>query len=417
MGRVKAHLRAQERIVDASDMRFAEPTRSERARSPERRREAPPAPIDQILALQRSAGNRALARFLKVKPFDYQPTDGGYLSSHLVIADLHRKLNGGAFEGALDKPEKERLDKIDDANLEAIDIPTLATRVIEWLAVPKRRDKLKVHKAELENALAYAAPRETSGKEEGVFLQVKERFTKESRAKGVPNEVNLNQLAPEMRNGVNGLIAILQARNATLGQMATYTADVNVDPGQRATIGLTSVRSAHTNAAGWLPPQKVPPTLDTHALTWARGIASAPVPAPGPAPLPAPAPAVAAPAAAGPTPRDAIRAKFGNVPKDVTARAIETATDLPAVVKVRYYNEVLAVRLPNAAQRARHAWWQYADPQWQGCPFIEFTASEAGGISRYVWDYTNDRIYIGVHYNWVHGYNPFILVRGTQATL
>jgi hypothetical protein len=91
--------------------------------------------------------------------------------------------------------------------------------------------------------------------------------------------------------------------------------------------------------------------------------------------------------------------------------------ELDDAVMRNYYREVLHVTLPTAAQKARHAWRQYADPQFPGCPYIEFTASDAGELSRYVWDYQNDQWYIGVHYNWVHGYNPFIFVRGMQPSL
>ena len=70
------------------------------------------------------------------------------------------------------------------------------------------------------------------------------------------------------------------------------------------------------------------------------------------------------------------------------------------------------------ADRVRWAWSGYArscgNP---GCPYIEFAPGQAaGGISRLLWDYVNDLIYVSVHYNWVNGYNPFLQVTGTPAT-
>jgi hypothetical protein len=332
---------------------------------------------------------------LDVYPYDWEPDQPHGKTSHTDIPILLRELKGSAFESVLTAKEITKLEGVHAVNITSPDIPSLAAAIINWLVDAKRVATVITQRGALEDALARAAPRRVSVKEEGVFVRVSERFVVKSRSKGVANEVELNQLEPAMRDGVNAMQQTVAARNALLGELNTYTSQPQLSPATQASLNLTEIRSAHTNRSGWLPSTVVPAALDQAAETWARGVA---VNGKGNA-------------------RAEIQAKFGGEGERATsALALEDA-ELDDAVMRNYYREVLHVTLPTAPQKARHAWRQYADPQFPGCPYIEFTASDAGGLSRYVWGYQNDQWYIGVHYNWVHGYNPFIFVRGMQPSL
>jgi hypothetical protein len=380
-------------------MRFADPRRpEERERPPEPRRPEPPTRYDRLLALQRAAGNRAVARFLDVQQIDFNPLSGNFHTSHLDVPMFLQTISGSNFHGACNQAEKGRLQNVDGANLAALDVPRLATAIIQHVANNRqpRIDALTPHRSNLEGALVVAAPREVSDKEENVFKRVLDRASHKSRSKGTPNQIALaalTQFEPDMANGVNFIHGLVTARNQELGTLNTFTAEPSFSSADHAVNGLPA-RSAHMNMAGWLAQHNAPATLDVAANAWAQQMALT----------------------GGGMYRSEIVRVFGGAPAGVTAAMIESS-DLDLQVKRRYYREVMFTTLATPRQRATHAWREYANGTLAGCPFIEFTATNAGGLSRYVWDYVNDRWYVNVHYNWVLGYNPFFLVNGLGPSI
>lgn len=380
-------------------MRFADRRRlEERERLREPRRPEPPTAYDQLLALQRGAGNRAVARFLNVQQIDFNPLSGNFHTSHLDVATFLQTISGSNFHNACTQNEKGRLQNIDAANLAALDVPRLADAVIQHLTngSQPRINALTPHRSTLEGALVVAAPREVSDKEENVFKRLLNRASQKSRSKGTPNRIalaSLTQFEPEMANGVNFIHGLVAARNQDLGVLNTFTAEPSLSTSDHAANGLP-VRSAHMNMAGWLQQHNVAATLDVAANAWAQQMA----------------------VSGGGMYQSEIVRLFGAAPAGVTPQMIESS-DLDLQVKRRYYREVMFTTLGPPRQCATHAWREYANSTLPGCPFIEFTASGAGGLSRYVWDYVNDRWYVNVHYNWVLGYNPFFRVDGLGPTI
>lgn len=396
MDTLTAHLASRIRAVDAVNMRTHEPVPTDRSQGAEGRRrgEQPPA-IQQLLTLQRGAGNRAVARLLDVLQVDYDPKAGRFHTGHVTVADFLSTLKDSNFFKTCNAGEKARLGNIDTANLTAFDMPSLADVVIQHVAANKqpRINALSPHKSNVLGALVVATPRapKVSDREENVFKRVIAKATVKSRSKGVPSVIplaNLNDVSTAMSAAVTGTQAAVAARNQELGLAATYAADPSWSTADFAANGLP-VRSAHMNLAGWLVQHNAPATLDIPANAWANHHLG-----PG----------------GDPATGQAIVAIWGNAP-NVTAHDIERST-LPNAAKSRYFNEVVMLQLPTPQAQATHAWREYANPTMVGCPFIEFTADQAGGLSRYVWDYVTDTWYVGVHYNWIQGYNPFFHVTG-----
>jgi hypothetical protein len=160
---------------------------------------------------------------------------------------------------------------------------------------------------------------------------------------------------------------------------------------------LTLIRSAHTNNAGWLNPSTMPPTtaLDQAAVVWAQTFLARGAADPG---------------------RVAMVTRFGPALAGVTALAIEELDTLPPVDKLAYYTNVHVATLATAPNLIRHGARRYADSTFPGAAFIEVSAEGCGGLSRIVWDIMRDQYYVGAHYHWVEGYNPFIHVTGLGAT-
>jgi hypothetical protein len=169
---------------------------------------------------------------LDVSPYDWEPDQPRGKTSHTDIPILLRELKGSAFESVLTAKEITKLEGVDAANLTAPDIPSLATAIINWLVDAKRVTTVNTQRGALEDALARAAPRRVSVKEEGVFLRVSERFVVKSRSKGVANEVELNQLEPAMRDGVNAMqhavpgawLLVSDRRSVTRARQVTHFA-------------------------------------------------------------------------------------------------------------------------------------------------------------------------------------------------
>jgi hypothetical protein len=300
---------------------------------------------------------------------------------------------GSNFANALNAAEQGRLQNINGANLAALDMPRLADAVILHVAgAAPRAAVLAAHKSNVEGALVVASPKEVSAKEENVFKRVLDKATTKSRGKEAPSVVALAALEPEMSAGVAALQAQVQANNQAMGDINAFTRNAAFTSGDVASDGLPG-RGGHMNMARWLPHHTVAPALDVAANAWAQQMA----------------------VSGGGNYQAEIVRLFGAAPANVTARMIEYS-DLDVAVKRRYYREVLGITLATGRQRATHAWREYTLDTLPGCPYVEFTAENAGGLSRYVWDYVNDLYYVGVHYNWVLGYNPFFRVTGLPGS-
>ena len=367
-----------------------------------------------MLALQRSAGNAAVARILSadrplvsreviVENIDYEPPKiqgqpGTFHRSHIEIPQIERRLKDSNFWTALATNEIERFRGMDAARPRPTgeDVPSLATAIINYVAGGRaaRVIALGQHRAELEQALGTAAPAEVSEREAGAFHRIRSAATSMSRSKGVASVVDPGKLLAESKGFLDNFAARLVARHKELGQVQLYP---GLDPGlrdplQRAGYAL-GVRSPHLNRARWLPDREAPvgePQLDLSAAQWASNLAQT--------------------GDAGE--RNEIQRAFGVDPAP-TGLEVESSWLTPKL-KRRYLHEVFHDAVPGKAAKVRLAWARYAKAYGApACPYIEFDGG--AGIARIIYDYVNDAFYISSHYNWVDGYNPFFRVDGMTA--
>jgi hypothetical protein len=380
-------------------MHWVEPARDDRERAVERRRETAPPRTPQILALQRTAGNRAVAamlsRSLAVTGINYDQGKGTHTPEEIPVETFRDALRNSAFLGKLNGQEKERL-KIGTANLQAADLPALAQVVVDHVAgqLPARRLALAAYAGEVEAALVKATPVKVHDQDDvDVFNRIKLQATM-SRSKGTPNTItlaNLGKVLDRAAAGTTSLNARVKANNANSADVSQYMAQPDLAPSLVVSYDLP-VRSPHTNGAGWLPASSAPTRLDVAAATWAATAATAPT-----------------------NVGRSLSAAFGTPPNGVTARAVEETAQLVPEARKQYYARVWSQL--NARRRAEHAWTQYTS-SWgavQGA-FIEFTAEKGLGVNRFVWDLINDRYYVSLHYNWIEGYNPFFEVTGLPSS-
>jgi hypothetical protein len=247
---------------------------------------------------------------------------------------------------------------------------------------------------------ATRAERKASLKEKGVFRGLNAQATTRSRDKGTAGTILRAGLPPAGQAWLTQLTAILLARHNELQTRDQYLALVarTFNAADVATHDLPG-RDPHQNRAGWLPTNVASidqePGLDAAVQAWLTQVANNP----------------------GWNLHAELAAAFP-MPGNVTALQFENA-QLSVGAQRTYYHRVLNSTLPTRAEKARLAWRRYAF-QWlaalPNCPYIEFTASNAGGLSRAVYDFVNDRIYVNVHYNWVDGFNPFFHVTDAPAT-
>jgi hypothetical protein len=399
-------------------MRVGQHVEDERAvhREPSRRSQPPaPAPLADLLALQHDAGNRAVCSLLarsaprtlsrlRVTNIDYDPKTQHFHHSDIVVADFLTLINNSKFYDDLRTNERRNLSTIGTAVVQAQDIPHLAEAVVDHVVLPaapsadhtdRVQALLQSHRPAVEGALAKAAPKEASPKEEGVFERVLHVASLKSRAKQVASEVQLTKLEDTMQNYLNGLAVMLNSKHDELGALQTYLDEPGAAPRDR--VGLPLMRETpHENQAGWLPPVvsvNPAPTLNQQTVTWVTNITNT----------------------AGDRHRPEVVRVFP-VPGAATAALVESS-DLDDEVKQRWVRQVFRPVVASRADRSRLAWKRFADPGFANCPYIEFAATGAGGLSRTVFDFVNDVVYINVHYNWVGGFNPFFKVLGMPQTL
>jgi len=348
-----------------------------------------------------------------VRNIDYDPRAAHFHPSPvLAAASIVRNMKDTGFWQYLNKTEEAEAQRLDEPpDVIEDDIPRLAVSIINRIAVPTRRNALTAHHAELEHALgqsvdyaeetATVAIRKANPKEKGVFRGLIAQATGRSRAKGTAGTIQMAGLPQAAQTWLSRLTGNLTARHTELNTRDDYLALVerNLNTADAVTHDLAG-RDPHQNRAGWLPDNVVSadrePALDTAVRAWLTQVSN--------------------------TPGAPLRAELGAafpVIGTVTALQFEN-TQLSVGAKQDYYDQVFNVTLPTRAEKARLAWRRYAiqylPADLPDCPYIEFTAQNAGGLSRAVYDFVNDRMYVGVHYNWVDGFNPFFRVTNAPAT-
>jgi hypothetical protein len=353
--------------------------------------------------MQRAAGNQAvsrvLAREIRVTPVDYNPESQRLIHSTVEGNALKVQIRQAqALWDVLNGPERQRLDKLHQQTLQGSDVPTLADAIIGYLAGGTKARVLAIgaQKPLVEEAIAAVAETKANTAEKGHFRQVQGMASHMSRNKGTPNTLPWAQVTGDLRSAVTNLTAKLQTRNQYLAGTNYAALDPNQTSTGRATFQFDQVRSPHQNRAGWLQAHAAPnveAALDLAAQAWVDNIRlNGSVAARGHInqtfPLPAPGP--------------------------YTSRQVEDST-LPAVMRQHYLNNGFAQTVAAADDRITLAWSRYAEDFMAGCPYIEFTAEDAGGVSRFIYDYINDQLYANTHYNWVDGFSPFFHITGGPA--
>jgi|GEM_PF-6360778 len=359
----------------------------------------------RVLALQHAAGNRAVAALLARVPLRVTDVDYDPRTAHRIHADVHAhnlgiRIRASTFNPVLSGAERQRIDQLGAQNLQAADVPSLATAVIAFLAngAAVRVAALTAARAGLEQAIAEVAETGANEREKVAFRGVQGMAQSMSRSKGTANVVPLANVQGPLAGAIAGVAQQIRTRNNALFWVQAYASkDAETGISGRASVGMDGVRSAHQNVAGWLPPHVAPdhePALDAAAQAW-----------------------LAATAATGTVAEQAEINLHFPAPGRATAtsQAVE-ASALSTPLRRKYFTTAFAAALPTRQARLELAWSRYAEDFLRGCPYIEFTASEAGGVSRFIWDYVNHTIYANTHYNWVDGFNPFFEITGAPAT-
>jgi len=343
---------------------------------------------------RRDAFSRVIQRRVRIQNIDYDPERSAFRHSDFDVTKIVREATASGFWETLNSTERTNLQSMGTADLTASDVPSLATAIIAHIqGSASRGATLTAVKNQLEHALGRAATVEVSTKEAGVFNTILDECTSRSRTKGGANQVNLAKLPDKTKTCLRSIVTKLTAQHNLLRNIRSYTrAFDGVASSGRASYGLDIVRSAHTNRAGWLPAVAVATpeaALDTAVRAFLTNLA----------------------ANGTPTEKTDVAGEFPTI-ATVTAQEFEDST-VAAGIKRQYFNNVFAVKV-TSADRVRLAWKRYVTDT--STSYIEFTAADAGGVSRVVWDFVNDRFYICVHYNWVLGYNPFFQVNGLSST-
>jgi hypothetical protein len=297
---------------------------------------------------------------------------------------------------ALLGPERQRLDQLGKQELTGSDVPELSAEIIRFLAngVRQRIEKLTEQRAHLDEAIGMVAETHASTSEQKKFRQVQGMATNMSRSKGTPNTVPWLNVAGELRTAITALTTKLQQRNQYLAAGNYAANDPRTTCTDRPTFNWQQVRSPHENRAGWIADHRLPdmePALDLAARAW-----------------------LTHKAANGTAAEQAeVNQHFAAI-NTATSQAVENSP-MTQPLRADYLANDFGQAVPTAAERINLGWSRYAERFTPGCPFIEFTAEDAGGISRFIYDYVNNRLYANTRYNWVDGFNPFFLITGGPA--
>jgi hypothetical protein len=350
-----------------------------------------------------------LQRALRLHPIDFIPGDGPKhrdLTSKIWYDELANSgagSKGGPFWRALTAVQRAQVVKlaaplndetlrghaVDPAkrvDMEDVDLPSLTAAFLARIfTAPADHAKRAKYRVEVEAALMKAIQAKGSAAEQkGIEALLLLASPTTSQTKGTPNVLPLAKLSTTRQAAIRAFATTLRNRNINeIGAVNTYAA-VGADMPPGAVAGALHVRSAHHNAAGWLPATPVPNTLPTLAGLHAAWAAPAGL-------------------AAGHTPQS-IEGDYASIP--------------PAALHA-YLNQVLVPAVPPAAPTralAQYAWMRYAEnSDAPNSTYIEFDAVNLEGISRIIWDYAADRFYATFHYISLSGYSPFFRLDGAPA--
>lgn len=352
---------------------------------------------------QPASARPVIQRLVRVQNIDYNPQTGNFLSSNFDVGNIVRELQATNFWARLNRGEQTNLRNLANvgaANVLGNDVPTLATGLIAHVTGGGggRVGALTPHVRELEHALGRAAAREVSDREETAFNTLHNLCRVKSRAKGVPNEVRFQDLPVRARTSLQSLIKQLRKAHNILNQIPLYIRN-EVESSGRASSQFTTVRSPHENRAGWLPQ----PAVVTREAALNLAVANYITPLMW--------------TSLSSNARAKIRALTGGTYNNAPATAVEDYCFFTLADRQNYFNNIFAPTVPTKQDRLRLAWDRYVRScNVNNCPFIEFAAENAGGVSRFIYDFMQDRFYASVHYNWVNGFNPFIWIRNTPPT-
>lgn len=349
-----------------------------------------------------------IQRVVRVENIDYIPGEsqsqpGAFKHSDFVVKDIEAELKRTSFWARLTGKEIDSLHEMSASNIKGVDIPSLAKNIIAHISANSqfRFNALMGFSKELEHALGEASASEASDKEVSVFKTILKECTLRSRSKGVASEVDLDKLPPGTKDFLQKLNAIIKTRHLELDDVAKYPLldSKGIDSSSRASAKL-NVRSPHENKAGWLPQFKaatkekalegaIPEFLKQFSRL-ARSSAKA----------------------------DRVEYLRRTDWFEGKPIEIENRTKMPENLKKVYYRDCFAETVNTRAQRAQLAWARYVNQFGEtNYPYVEFTAENADGVSRVIYDYMNDIFYITLHYNWVQGFNPFFKINKTPHTM
>ncbi len=379
------------------------------AAKPESRAPSLAPAADRVVALQRRVGNRAVAALLARAPLtvlavDTNPDTGAPTDSTVDAGQLGTKILASPLNAQLSAKERQKIGSLGRANLQAAHVPALASAVLTYLVGATRARHLQQHIEGLINAIAELATTKASESEKSTFRRIRHGATVMSRLKGTPNQATLVKIASAQGIGALGtkitaLTTDILNRNNDLHNVANYAAnDPTTGVTSRANFGFAGIRSPHINGAGWLPVHVVAnpePALDVAARAWLAHVA-----------------------ANGTLAEQADVNQHFPPPTHATATSQQVeASGLSQALRNQYLTGPFALVVNTRALRIALGWQRYAAGNGAPtCPYIEFTATGAAGVSRLVWDYVNDSVFASVHYNWVDGFNPFFEITDAPAT-
>lgn len=318
---------------------------------------------ERLTALQRTAGNRAVAGLVAgaglpvqraITILSYNVGKRGPDDAELDVPVVRT-----AIQRAVPPPNQARvlanLQNADAHGWQGGDVVALATHLTAGMPAATRDLVAEAIGGTL-------TAQGTNPEEAGQFEATRARAQSMSRAKGTPNQITVGDLDTATGAGIAGIAARIRALDAKLARRQPAVRDVSVEAWAHQLGADVNVREAHGNAAGWLP------AVD-------------------------------------------IAARHGQLKGVVDHRV-----GLPRIQQWIAGNSELAARYDviasdrffTAEDRRYFVWSSHADAV---SPYIEFSVPGKKD-QRLVFDFVHQTIYWTVHYKWYKGFNPFFEVQG-----
>lgn len=259
-----------------------------------------------LAGLQAAAGNRAVSallggggpalvqRLIKVTRVDYKPDVNEYVDWEVRTPELKEKLTPYLAERAVPvppdnpviaDPTKRRtlaatLKAVTDTapNLSAPDLPRLAPHVSDHIRGRQGLSTAEQDRLTTAVRSALTATSFTIKKSSGdAFESLLRNAGTTSQSKGTPNVIAVDQLPGPLQSPTTLIAGLVRARNVALVATGFQLPRFPLVTGlaNKASIGMDSIRSTHTNMAGWLP-ASVPPLPMTFADLENSALAEAP---------------------------------------------------------------------------------------------------------------------------------------------